>query len=230
MSEEDKALPKESISAPENLSGQPEIPENSDEVGQKPENEPEKQPEQPQQNTKKLSVVEPPAGFGDSPTHQKNSEKAPEYHEALPDQLLPENEQLLLASEEISTPALQITEAFQSEIMVSEDAKKQDSESNKAEPREQNIEAMVTASNVQTLEQPQNNQRSSRKLSSTSTVSASISRPSTSASKTTQQSSRSRSCSKERLLSTLQGSENAPQTSNEEDEIEGMLKICKRAK
>ena len=73
--------------------------------------------------------------------------------------------------------------------------------------------APPTSCLVQSLERP----TKTRKLSSTSTTS----RPSTAASKNTTSRSRSRSSSKERLLETLAGSENAPQTSHEEDEIEG---------
>ena len=73
---------------------------------------------------KKLPVVEPPAGFGDdSPDHKAGPNvieaSAAEdglagFHEAVVDQPLPQEEQLLMASEEIvSAPTLHITEAFQ---------------------------------------------------------------------------------------------------------------------
>ena len=66
-------------------------------------------------------MVEPPAGFGDSPDHKpvasSNVEAADGlkgFHEAVVDQPLPQDEQLLMASEEIvSAPTLHITEAFQ---------------------------------------------------------------------------------------------------------------------
>ena len=67
---------------------------------------------------KKLSVVEPPAGFGDSPDHKPGSNVEADglegFHEAVVDQPLPQDEQLLMASEEIvSAPTLHVTEAFQ---------------------------------------------------------------------------------------------------------------------
>ena len=67
---------------------------------------------------KKLSVVEPPAGFGDSPDHKPGPNAEADglagFHEAVVDQPLPQDEQLLMASEEIvSAPTLHVTEAFQ---------------------------------------------------------------------------------------------------------------------
>ena len=81
----------------------------------------------------------------------------------------------------------------------------------------QSLEGPAPSILVQSLERP----RAARKLSSTSQ--SSVSRPSTSASKNQPSSSRSRSSSKERLLSSLAGSENAPQTSQEEDELAGLF-------
>ena len=70
---------------------------------------------------KKLSVVEPvlpPAGFGDSPDHKPGPNAEADgltgFHEAVVDQPLPQDEHLLMASEEIvSAPTLHITQAFQ---------------------------------------------------------------------------------------------------------------------
>ena len=76
------------------------------------------------------------------------------------------------------------------------------------------IATSTTATSSSSLVQSLDRQKT-RKLSSTSTTS----RPSTAASKNTR--SRSRSSSKERLLETLAGSDNAPQTSHEEDEVAG---------
>ena len=67
---------------------------------------------------KKLSVVEPPAGFGDSPDHKPGPNAEADglagFHEVVVDQPLPQDEHLLMASEEIvSAPTLHITQAFQ---------------------------------------------------------------------------------------------------------------------
>ena len=160
----------------------------------------------------------------------------PGFHEAVSDQPLPQEEQLLMASEElVSGPRLHITEAFQSEPEFC-GAKM---ESIEAQPLEEAGTAAISVSTAQTglfsatsastaqtgsaasatscLVQSLERPTKTRKLSSTSTTS----RPSTAASKNTTSRSRSRSSSKERLLETLAGSENAPQTSHEEDEIEG---------
>ena len=197
----------------------------------------------------KLPEVEPPMGFADSPSKKgaatidmtavaSNAEMFPGFHEAVSDQPLPQEEQLLMASEElVSGPRLHITEAFQSEqpqpqVSMSEFSaavKMESIEHQHLEEATAAISATLTTSSalptasssaapttsclVQSLERP----TKTRKLSSTSTTS----RPSTAASKNTTSRSRSRSSSKERLLETLAGSENAPQTSHEEDEIEG---------
>ena len=63
-------------------------------------------------------MVEPPAGFGDSPDHKPGPNAEADglagFHEAVVDQPLPQDEQLLMASEEIvSAPTLHVTEAFQ---------------------------------------------------------------------------------------------------------------------
>ena len=164
----------------------------------------------------------------------------PGFHEAVSDQPLPQEEQLLMASEElVSGPRLHITEAFQSEPEFC-GAKM---ESIEPQPLEEAGTAAISVSTAQTglfsalptatststaqtgpsasatscLVQSLERPTKTRKLSSTSTTS----RPSTAASKNTTSRSRSRSSSKERLLETLAGSENAPQTSHEEDEIEG---------
>ena len=60
----------------------------------------------------------PPPGFGDSPDHKPGPNAEADglagFHEAVVDQPLPQEEQLLMASEEIvSAPTLHITEAFQ---------------------------------------------------------------------------------------------------------------------
>lgn len=204
-STQDISAPKESASAPENLGGQ-------------------QQPLEAQLTSepKKLSVVDPPAGFGDSPEHKANKtvDNLPGFHEAIVDQPLPQEEQLLMASEEmVSAPSLHITEAFHSTAASAGEGDQEVVYSVKKESITHPT-TLETASTtlVQSLEQPQE-QRHPRKLSSTS--STSVSRPSTSASKTHQ--SRSRSSSKERLLSTLAGSEHAPQTAPDEDEVEGIF-------
>jgi hypothetical protein len=164
---------------------------------------------QPAAPTKVLAVVDPPAGFGDSPEHRRRSKDLPGFHEAVSDQPLPQ-EELLMASEElVSSPALHITETFQqSDVLYS-------SKKSSIQEQQPQISEPPVASTclVQSLDR-----QISRKLSSTSTTSATTSRPSTS---TSRNRSRSRSCSKERLLSTLSGSENAPQTSHEKDEVSG---------
>ena len=122
------------------------------------------------------------------------------------------------------TPALHITEAFAptasaDEAVYSEAVKNESNQNQQPLSNPVDSTAAVTSGGLalQTLE------RQPRKLSSTSSA-TSMSRPSTAASKAMSQpssSSRSRSCSKERLLSSLSGSENATQTSYDEDEIEG---------
>lgn len=209
-STQDISAPKESASAPENLGGgQQAVSQPMVEITNEP---------------KKLSVVDPPAGFGDSPEHKANKpvvvDNLPGFHEAIVDQALPQEEQLLMASEEmVSAPSLHITEAFHSST-AEDDATTQEVVYSVKKESITHPTALETASTtlVQSLEQPQE-QRHPRKLSSTS--STSVSRPSTSASKTHQ--SRSRSSSKERLLSTLAGSEHAPQTAPDEDEVEGRI-------
>ena len=93
--------------------------------------------------------------------------------------------------------------------------------STKTESTQQPLESATPSASVlvQSLDRP----HTARKLSSTSQ--SSVSRPSTSASKNQPSSSRSRSSSKERLLSSLRDCENAPQTSQEEDELEGNF-VC----
>ena len=184
----------------------------------------------------KLPEVEPPMGFADSPSKKAAEADVtskemvfPGFHEAVSDQPLPQEEQLLMASEElVPGPRLHITEAFQSEPQVSSEfsSAKMESIEHEHQPLVEATAAISTTTSsaqpptaastsclVQSLERP----TKTRKLSSTSTTS----RPSTAASKNTTSRSRSRSSSKERLLETLAGSENAPQTSHEEDEIEG---------
>lgn len=157
------------------------------------------------QPEKKLSVVDPPAGFGDSPEHKKKSQ----FHEAVEDQPLPQEEQLLMASEEIvAAPSLHITEAFHTDEAAALYSVKKESITHEATVPEASTEDQKAT--IQTLDPPQ-----TRKMSSTS----STSRPS---SKNNQ---RSRSSSKERLLSSLAGSESAPNTSHDEDEVEGDVAI-----
>ena len=185
-------------------------------------------------NKKVVEAVQPPAGFGDSPDHQA---KVPlllqaEFHEAVIDQPLPQEEQLIMASEELVTsqpppqplhPALHITEAFQA-TLTSEEATEAVVASTEVFTVKKESVTPNSASSclLQSLEQSKPKQQP-RKLSTTSTAS----RPSTSASKnnaisgSSSHHSRSRSSSKERLLSTLAGSETAPQTTNEVDEVEG---------
>ena len=174
---------------------------------------------------KKLSVVDPPAGFGDSPEHKR---KEPRVHQAIIDQPLPQEEQLVMASEEVmDSPALQVTETFQSTTSMEDQVVNAARKESITQPQSK---AMETASTclVQSLEpkqqplQPPSLSVESRKLSSTS--STSVSRPSTSLASKNHH-SRSRSSSKERLLSTLAGSETAPRTSHEEDEVDSKLLI-----
>ena len=107
--------------------------------------------------------------------------------------------------------SLHITEAFQTDTPVS--SVKMESIQRPQEAASA-IATSTTATSSSSLVQSLDRQKT-RKLSSTSTTS----RPSTAASKNTR--SRSRSSSKERLLETLAGSDNAPQTSHEEDEVAG---------
>ena len=178
-----------------------------------------------------MLVAQPPIGFEDSPSKTKASSSGgegglilPGFHEAVPDQPLPQEEQLLMASEElVSAPSLHITEAFQTgEPVYSAQIA---SIENKNRPLEAAAApTSTTATNTTTSSQSSVgglvqslDRQKTRKLSSTSTTS----RPSTAASKNTTSRSRSRSSSKERLLETLAGSENAPQTCLEEDEVAG---------
>ena len=178
-----------------------------------------------------MLVAQPPIGFEDSPSKTKASSSGegglilPGFHEAVPDQPLPQEEQLLMASEElVSAPSLHITEAFQtSEPVYSAQIA---SIENKNRPLEAAAAPTSTTTATNTTTSSQSSvgglvqsldRQKTRKLSSTSTTS----RPSTAASKNTTSRSRSRSSSKERLLETLAGSENAPQTCLEEDEVAG---------
>ena len=177
-----------------------------------------------------MLVAQPPIGFEDSPSKTKASSSGegglilPGFHEAVPDQPLPQEEQLLMASEElVSAPSLHITEAFQTgEPVYSAQIA---SIENKNRPLEAAAAPTSTTTATNTTTSSQSSvgglvqsldRQKTRKLSSTSTTS----RPSTAASKNTSR-SRSRSSSKERLLETLAGSENAPQTCLEEDEVAG---------
>ena len=175
-----------------------------------------------------MLVAQPPIGFEDSPSKTKASSPGlplPGFHEAVPDQPLPQEEQLLMASEElVSAPSLHITEAFQTgEPVYSAQIA---SIENKNRPLEAAAAPTSTTTATNTTTSSQSSvgglvqsldRQKTRKLSSTSTTS----RPSTAASKNTTSRSRSRSSSKERLLETLAGSENAPQTCLEEDEVAG---------
>ena len=190
-----------------------------------------------------MLVAQPPIGFEDSPSKTKASSSGgegglilPGFHEAVPDQPLPQEEQLLMASEElVSAPSLHITEAFQTgEPVYSAQIA---SIENKNRPLEAAAAPTSTTTATNTTTSSQSSvgglvqsldRQKTRKLSSTSTTS----RPSTAASKNTTSRSRSRSSSKERLLETLAGSENAPQSCLEDDEVAGdetLLKIFRQA-
>ena len=187
-----------------------------------------------------MLVAQPPIGFEDSPSKTKASSSGegglilPGFHEAVPDQPLPQEEQLLMASEElVSAPSLHITEAFQTEAGLGDGgglgpvySAQIASIENKNRPLEAAAAPTSTTTATNTTTSSQSSvgglvqsldRQKTRKLSSTSTTS----RPSTAASKNTTSRSRSRSSSKERLLETLAGSENAPQTCLEEDEVAG---------
>ena len=222
--------PKESVSAPANL---------GDQQDQSLENEDEQQPSEDQEDEKLLVVEEsevkkvevegavlPPAGFGDSPVHQPKSQAQPEFHEAIIDQALPQEEQLIMASEEAAamvvvttSPAVHVTESFQpTTTFTTSEATVEAVFTVKKESVTPSLETTpASASLIQSLEK----QQQPRKLSTASSVTA-TSRPSSK--NASSHHSRSRSSSKERLLSTLAGSETAPQTTNEVDEVEGNLK------
>ena len=180
-----------------------------------------------------LLVAQPPIGFEDSPSKTKASSPGlllPGFHEAVPDQALPQEEQLLMASEElVSAPSLHITEAFQTEAGLGDGGglgAVYSAQIASIEHQRPPLEAAAAATSTTTATNTTSSQSSglvqsldrqkTRKLSSTSTTS----RPSTAASKNTSR-SRSRSSSKERLLETLAGSENAPQSCLEDDEVAG---------
>ena len=231
---------QESVSAPANL---------GDQQDEQPlENEDEQQPTEDQEDEKLVvveaesevkkieaaedgAVPEPPAGFGDSPVHQPKAPQAPpEFHEAIIDQALPQEEQLIVASEAseavpvmvTTTPAVHITEAFQPKTtFTASEASVEAVFTVKKESVTPTLET-TSASLIQSLEKQQ---QQPRKLSTASSVATAASRPS-SKNASSHHSSRSRSSSKERLLSTLAGSETAPQTTNEVDEVEGNLKGC----
>ncbi len=235
-----------------------EVIKKTDEV-QEETKEPEagKQPEQPPP-AKKLPLVDPPAGFGDSPEHrrrlqeqqeeeqrrlrqeQHEQEQELQVHEAVADQPLPQDEQLVMASEETdAAPRLHITESFQpspSEVMFTQ--KKEYFQEPEAVRHHHSLERHVQHSGDQRQHQHHHRHHHHKhleeeqqplqqpakpisKASSATSVATPHSRPSTAASKNNR--SRSRSSSKERLLSTLAGSENAPQTAPEEDEISGKV-------
>ena len=207
LNQDPVAGPKESISAPANL-GDPKV-----EDEQEPQvEEPEKPLEVEACKNEAAAVFQPPAGFGDSPEHKPH----PEFHEAVADQALPQEEQLIVASEEttavitVTAPALHITEAATS-TAASEAVEAVFTV--KKETTTPSLET-TSASLIQSLE------KQPRKLSTASSATATSTRPSSKVS----HHSRSRSSSKERLLSTLAGSETAPQTTNEVDEVEGNLK------
>lgn len=161
-----------------------------------------------------VPLMAPPAGFGDSPEHVPHR-RLPGFHEALSDQVMPQEE--LLIAEDFAPPAvatMHIAETFQTQEQLqsgrTECFHTAPAEVATAVTDYRIVEAEQAPAPAQSMER-----QTKRKMSSSSMASRTSGHSS--------HRSRSRSRSKERLLSKLAHSGEILITADEEDDIAGYL-------
>ena len=158
-----------------------------------------------------VPLMAPPAGFGDSPEHVPHK-RLPGFHEPLADQVLPQEE--LLIAEDFAPPAiatLHIAETFQ----TPDNGAAGRSESHQTTVASAAVTADFRVVEAAPVEPTSLERQTKRKMSASSVVSRTSGHSS--------HRSRSRSRSKERLLSKLAHSGDVNITSDEEDDIAGLI-------